>query len=98
MPADDGGRYGPEYQACNQNQTVQIVDCLKDRAAAWDKQLNAAYKAALALQSPSQKAALQKAQRLWIQYRDANCGSMPAAKGTISQIAAAECLRSMIQD
>jgi uncharacterized protein YecT (DUF1311 family) len=39
--------------------------------------------------------ALRNVQRLWIKYRDANCGFYAEAPGSISQVAAAECLRLM---
>ena len=38
------------------------------------------------------------AQRLWVQYRDANCGFYGTQDGSIRQVQAAECMRSMTDD
>jgi len=48
-------------------------------------------------ESDKQRARLRAAQRLWIQYRDANCGFYALGEGTISRVEAAECMRSMIE-
>jgi uncharacterized protein YecT (DUF1311 family) len=40
---------------------------------------------------------LRAAQRLWIQYRDANCLYYGLSEGTIARIEAGECLRSMTE-
>jgi uncharacterized protein YecT (DUF1311 family) len=45
----------------------------------------------------SQRDQLQAAQRLWIQYRDANCMYYALGQGSISRINAAECLRRMTE-
>jgi uncharacterized protein YecT (DUF1311 family) len=55
----------------------------------------------LALQAridPAQRHPLLTAQRLWVQYRDANCTFYGAQEGTIRQVQAAECMRSMTED
>lgn len=87
--------YGPEYQQCNQNSTVDIVDCVDRLAQKWDKRLNSAYKALMQRSYEGQKEPLKAAQRLWIKYRDANCGFYGSREGSIRQIEAAECLRVM---
>ena len=38
---------------------------------------------------------LRAAQRLWIQYRDANCLYYGLGEGTIARLDAGECMRSM---
>ena len=38
------------------------------------------------------------AQRLWVQYRDANCAFYGVQDGSIRQVQAAECIRSMTED
>ena len=53
--------------------TYEIVDCLKAQTAQWDKCMNVAYQQALKDAEPKQREQLRVAQRLWIQYRDANC-------------------------
>ncbi|MBP6018299.1 MAG: DUF1311 domain-containing protein [Burkholderiaceae bacterium] len=89
--------YDNEYQACNNNSTVGIVDCVAGLTKQWDKRLNAAYKKLMGYESP-QQVSLKTAQRLWIKYRDANCNYYAAGEGTISRIEAAECMRSMTKD
>ncbi len=83
---------------CDQQSTPEIVDCLNARTAAWDKRLNAAYQKALnGAVSPKQREQLRSAQRLWVQYRDANCLYYYLGEGTIARIDAAECMRSMTE-
>lgn len=94
-PASAQMMYDAEYEACNQQSTVEIVECVNGKAQAWDRRLNGAYKALMSQSDPGQKAPLKTAQRLWLQYRDANCGFYASGEGSLSQIAAAECLRAM---
>lgn len=47
--------------------------CLKLETEFWDNRLNDAYQQALQVADPAQAKQLRAAQRLWIQYRDANC-------------------------
>lgn len=93
----DAQMYDAEYEACNQQSTAEIVDCVSASAKTWDRRLNGAYKALIARSDPGQKEPLKAAQRLWVQYRDANCQFYGSGEGSISQIAAAECLRAMTQ-
>lgn len=84
-------------QSCD-GSTYEMVDCLKAKTAQWDKRLNAAYRKALDdAQSEKQRAQLRAAQRLWIQYRDANCLYYDLGEGTIARIEAGECMRSMTE-
>jgi uncharacterized protein YecT (DUF1311 family) len=46
---------------------------------------------------PSQRDQLRAAQRLWIQYRDANCLYYGMGEGTIARIDAGECMRNMTE-
>lgn len=87
--------YGPEYQQCNQNTTLSIVECVDKQTQKWDQRLNASYQALMQRSYAEQKEPLKAAQRLWIKYRDANCGFYGAREGTIRYIEAAECLRVM---
>jgi uncharacterized protein YecT (DUF1311 family) len=91
-------RYGPEYQACAALPTQGIVECVAARTKEWDAKLTAAYQALMGQQSSdAQRNRLRAAQRLWIQYRDANCGYYAAGEGSISRVEAAECMRSMTE-
>lgn len=87
--------YDAEYQACSQSTTVGIVQCIDQAGQKWDQRLNKAYKALMERSEPRQNAELKKAQRLWIQYRDANCAFYAATGGSIGQIEAYECIRAM---
>lgn len=84
--------------ACNgRTSTAGIAACLAGQTKLWDARLNAAYAALQTRIDPGQRDPLRAAQRLWIQYRDANCGFYGAREGTIRQIEAAECLRAMTE-
>ena len=89
--------YGAEYTRCSESSTVGIVDCVSAAAKNWDKRLNTAYKALARRSDPAQREPLKGAQRLWVQYRDANCRFYRAGEGSISQVEAAECVRAMTQ-
>ena len=69
--AASAGDQGDPEQSCDGN-TFQMVECLKAKTAQWDKRLNIAYQQALKDAVPAQRDPLRTAQRLWIQYRDAN--------------------------
>jgi uncharacterized protein YecT (DUF1311 family) len=87
--------YGTEYARCRDQPTSGIVSCVADLTKTWDNRLNRAYKTVMARQDASRKTALRDVQRLWIKYRDANCGFYAEGPGSISQVTAAECLRFM---
>ena len=93
------GMFAKEEQSCgDQPNTVAIVACLDAKAKVWDQRLNAAYRSLGQVVDPEQRDPLRAAQRSWLQYRDANCRFYAAHQGTISQVLAAECLRSMTQE
>jgi uncharacterized protein YecT (DUF1311 family) len=78
--------------------TYEMVECLRAKTEQWDKQLNRAYQQALNdAETPAQADQLRAAQRLWIQYRDANCRYYDLGAGTIARIDAGECMRSMTE-
>lgn len=88
---------------CNsKGTTVEIMVCLDARTKVWDARLNQAYQALTAMlkaePAPGQLDKLRAAQRLWLQYRNANCGFYDAEQGTIREIDAAECMHRMTQD
>ncbi|MCI0599892.1 MAG: DUF1311 domain-containing protein [Beijerinckiaceae bacterium] len=91
--------FGPDYPPCgDQPNTVAIVDCIEAKTRVWDERLNKAYKELPQRIHAGQIGPLKDAQRLWIKFRDANCGFYGSQEGTIRQIQAAECMRSMTQD
>jgi uncharacterized protein YecT (DUF1311 family) len=87
--------YDTEFRSCSDGSTAAIVQCLASKTRAWDARLNAGFRTAMQSLEPPQREALRQAQRLWVQYRDANCRSYGLGEGSISRIAAAECVRSM---
>ena len=90
------GDQGDPEQSCDGN-TFQMVECLKAKTAQWDKRLNIAYQKAVQDAVPAQRDPLRTAQRLWIQYRDANCLYYGMGEGTIARLDAGECMRSMTE-
>jgi uncharacterized protein YecT (DUF1311 family) len=95
LPAHAGDAGDPE-QNCD-GSTPEIVDCLAVKTARWDKRMTIAYQKALKDAGPQQHDQLRTAQRLWIQYRDANCLYYDMGEGTIARVDAAECMRSMTE-
>ena len=78
--------------------TYEMVECLKKKTAQWDARLNKAYQHALKqATSDRQSENLRAAQRLWVQFRYANCRYYDAGEGTIARIDAGECMRSMTE-
>ena len=90
------GDQGEPERSCDGN-TFQMVECLKAKTAQWDKRLNVAYQKAVQDAQPAQRDQLRVAQRLWIQYRDANCLYYGLGEGTIARLDAGECMRSMTE-
>jgi uncharacterized protein YecT (DUF1311 family) len=78
--------------------TYEMVECLQGLAANWDKKLNTAYAAALKAAQPKQRDQLRTTQRLWVQYRDANCLYWRLGEGTIAAIEAADCMFRMTRE
>jgi uncharacterized protein YecT (DUF1311 family) len=88
------GDQGDTERLCNSGNTFDMVECLKAKTAQWDKRLNVAYQQALKdATSDKQRGQLRDAQRLWIQYRDANCLYFGLGEGTIARLEAGECMR-----
>jgi len=87
--------------------TLDQIDCLDEQYKKQDEKLNAIYQKDLAKLSPEscqgfyawhceqQKQALQKAQKLWVQYRDANCNIYAKGGGTIAGIQSTACFLNM---
>jgi uncharacterized protein YecT (DUF1311 family) len=77
--------------------TPEMVACLNGQTAQWDKRMTVAYQRAMKESEAGQREQLRAAQRLWIQYRDANCLYYSMGQGSIARIDAAECMRSMTE-
>jgi len=74
--------------------TYGMVECIGVETQIQDARLNRAYQAAIArLERPRQKAALQKAQRAWIAFRDADCTSyLDEDWGSMARVEAQQCV------
>ena len=91
--------FGPGFQPCgDKTSTLAVVECVQAKTKVADQRLNAAYQALQARIDAAQRQPLLAAQRLWVQYRDANCGFYAVQDGSIRQVQAAECIRSMTED
>ncbi len=90
------GDQGEPGQSCD-GSTYEMVDCLKAETAQWDKRMTIAYQRMLNTGVARQREQLRVAQRLWIQYRDANCLYYGLGEGTIARIDAGDCLLRMTQ-
>jgi uncharacterized protein YecT (DUF1311 family) len=90
------GDQGDPEASCDGN-TFQMVECLKAKTAQWDKRMTIAYQQALKDAVPAQHDQLRAAQRLWVQYREANCLYYGLGEGTIARLDAGECMRSMTE-
>ena len=76
--------------------TAEMHACISAEHTRQDQQLNRNYKALMAELTPERKKQLQTAQRLWLQYRDANCQFYADPDGgTMAGIAAADCVLQM---
>ena len=89
----EGVTYSPAYERClekpDNDNTYGILRCGEAEMKFQDARLNKAYKADMAdlANAPEPKAALLKAQRAWIAFRDADCASVRALSGgTIAPI------------
>lgn len=85
-----------QYKACMERfsgTTNDMVGCMTAETKRQDTRLNLAYQAALTAQSPERQKQLQAAQRLWLQFRDANCGFYQDPKGgTLARLGANDCM------
>jgi uncharacterized protein YecT (DUF1311 family) len=88
------GDQGEPDQACDGG-TYQMVDCLGAQRESWDKKMTAAYRELLKYSDGKQREQLRAVQRLWIQYRDANCLYYRLGEGSIALVEATECMRDM---
>lgn len=91
-------KYSPAYDRCMSGPggqtTMGMIECGAAELKVQDARLNRAYQAAQKrMEKPRQKAALQKAQRAWITFRDADCASyLDADWGSLARIEANSCV------
>ena len=87
---------GDSEKRCDGN-TREIVECLIAKTAEFEKRMDAAYKQALEDAEGKQREKLVEAQRLWTQFRDANCLYYGLGPGTIAGIEAGYCMKDLTQ-
>jgi uncharacterized protein YecT (DUF1311 family) len=76
--------------------TTDIVNCIGAETEIQDKRLNAAYQKALAALTSARKKELQTVQRLWLQFRDANCSfAFDPDGGTMAHVESSGCVMTM---
>jgi uncharacterized protein YecT (DUF1311 family) len=72
--------------------TADIVECLATQTAVWERRLNTAYQKLIDDLPARRRDRLRRAQRLWLQFRDANCAYFASHAGTIARVDAGQCL------
>ncbi|WP_299233016.1 lysozyme inhibitor LprI family protein [uncultured Halomonas sp.] len=92
-PAEDlyTGRYSNCMDASG-GVTVNMMNCIGEEIKTQDARLNGAYQKLRNNISGERRQELLDAQRLWIQYRDANCQFYATAGGTLAMVASNECV------
>lgn len=87
--------YSQSYNSCMDKSggvTADMRDCMGQEYKRQDARLNKAYRNLASQLSAGRKAQLLAAQRLWIQYRDANCKFyLDSDGGTMALINADSC-------
>ena len=82
----------PQENCSERRSTADIVECLATQTAVWDRRLGAAYQKLLESLPVRRRDRLRSAQRIWIQFRDANCAYFASRAGTIARVDAGQCL------
>jgi uncharacterized protein YecT (DUF1311 family) len=88
----------PPDRNCDSGDDRETADCTWDQYQAWDKALNAEYKAVLNRAPSEVQPLIVKSQRAWIQYRDANCAIRSSRPGVVAAYFANQCLLDMTRD
>jgi len=80
--------------------TQGMVECFDRGSRLWDAEMNRVYRELLQVASNRQKQAVQKAQRAWLSYREAqrDANSAVVTEGTVSRISRADMLRDLARE
>lgn len=87
--------YSSAYTTCmdSNSSTTGMVSCAADETKRQDARLNANYQAGMKTLEGTKRTAMGDAQRLWIQFRDADCAvEAGLTGGTLDRINAQMCL------
>lgn len=94
--------YSPTYHSCMDKAggvTYDMVECSSAELSLQDARLNLAYKNAMSVLSDESKSRLRDAQRIWIKFRDADCGIYyNLSGGTMDSLNGSGCELSMTQE
>lgn len=94
--------YSPAYHSCMDKAggvTYDMVECSSAELSLQDARLNLAYKNAMSVLSDESKSRLRDAQRIWIKFRDADCGIYyNLSGGTMDSLNGSGCELSMTQE
>ena len=88
----------PKEVSCDVGPLVEDEDCMRGQASLWDKSLNEEYKSALKRVAKDSRSLLVRAQRLWVQYRDASCAVDFAQGGTVAIYYGENCILNMTKE
>ncbi|WP_443749656.1 lysozyme inhibitor LprI family protein [Asticcacaulis solisilvae] len=95
--------YSHEFDMCidrAQAMDAAMANCEDEELARQDKALNVVYKTLTAKLEPDRQEMLRKSERLWVQFRDAECDLQSSAEagGTLAPVIQEDCLMSMTAD
>ena len=94
--------YSADYKTCidkSEGVTSSMLTCNQDELKKQDARLNKNYKLAMSALSAEQKINLRDTQRLWLKYKEANCGMQATLTGgTIDMLFSSGCELDMTQE
>lgn len=94
--------YSPAYNTCMDKAggvTFDMVECSNAELSRQDSRLNLAFKNTMSALSDESKSRLREAQRLWIKFRDADCGIYyNLSGGTMDSLNGSGCELSMTKE
>jgi len=94
--AEDGSATFTRCMDAAEGVTVDMLNCIDAEIVLQDARLNSEYRQTLASVSNGQQTRLRAAQRLWVQYRDANCAFRADPDGgTLATVMSVDCSRAM---
>jgi uncharacterized protein YecT (DUF1311 family) len=92
-------QYTKQYSECIDKSggvTATMLDCIATETKIQDTRLNNVYKKLIDRLSSERKKRLITAQRLWVQYRDANCSFYEDPEsGTVATLSGTDCFLNM---
>ena len=94
--------YSADYKICidkSEGVTSNMLNCNQNELKMQDARLNKNYKRAMSVLSAKQKINLRDTQRLWLKYKEANCGMQATLTGgTIDMLFSSGCELDMTRE